>query len=92
MNITNIENTEHFTTITYWASLGNYKHVVPNEAGWSEEQLNFVNEQRKAYLYLESTSEEAKDAYERDLWYTMVRSGLFEAWEVWQTRHYITDD
>ena len=70
---------------------------------FSEKQINFILEQIHYYNNLKENEEFFDyDCYERDMWYTMNRSGLFEKndeeneteiydWSPTDTRDYITE-
>jgi hypothetical protein len=68
---------------------------------FNPEQVNFIVQQRENYESLLEDPMFYYDSYERDLWYTMNRSGLFEndennksritSWDPSHTRLYITE-
>jgi hypothetical protein len=68
---------------------------------FNEAQIDFLITQREIYLNSKDTEEFDYDSYERDMWYTMNRSGLFEDepenkteitdWTPTETRQYITE-
>lgn len=68
---------------------------------FNQEQIDFIVKQRENYLNLKIDELFDEDTYERDMWYTMNRSGLFENnksnkseltnWSVSDTRLYITE-
>lgn len=70
---------------------------------FSEKQINFILEQIHYYNNLKENEEFFDyDCYERDMWYTMNRSGLFEKddeeneteiddWSPNETRDFITE-
>jgi hypothetical protein len=45
---------------------------------FNDEQIEFLVKQRDNYLQLSEDPDFDYDWYERDMWYTMNRSGLFE--------------
>lgn len=66
--------------------------------GFNQDQVSFICEQRRMFLALIEQCEQDDipldlDGYERDMWYTMNRSGLFEEkqWGVMETRCFITE-
>ena len=68
---------------------------------FNNEQIQFIMNQRQEYLNLKRDKYFSYDSYERDLWYTMNRSGLFEKdkanksditnWNPTHTRLFITE-
>lgn len=85
--------------------------------GFNEEQIDFICDQYNAFKAARQDEGEGEkcsecgrkmpapafdlDGYERDMWYTMNRSGLFEkddenksgitSWEQYHTRRFITE-
>lgn len=69
---------------------------------FNEKQINFILKQIDDYNYAKGEDWFDYDSYERDMWYTMNRSGLFEKndeeneteiddWSPTDTRDYITE-
>jgi len=68
---------------------------------FNNEQIEFLVKQREIYLQLSEEPDFYYDAYERNMWYTMNRSGLFEKdenniteiydWGPNETRLFITE-
>jgi len=68
---------------------------------FNEEQIEFLSEQVKDFSIMKQYEYFDYDCYERDMWYTMNRSGLFEKdidnktgitnWSPNHTRKYITE-
>ncbi len=68
---------------------------------FNPEQISFIIKQRGLFLSLRKNEDFYYDTYERDMWYTMNRSGLFEKtkenksdifeWKVFETRMFITE-
>lgn len=68
---------------------------------FNSSQIDFLLKQRKNYLHLRKQKDFHYDTYERDMWYTMNQSGLFENtkdniigivnWTPQDTRLYITE-
>jgi hypothetical protein len=69
---------------------------------FNPEQVEFIFKQYKNYEQISQEEEFYYDTYERDMWYTMNRSGLFEkddeenksgitSWNSNHTRLYITE-
>jgi hypothetical protein len=82
--------------------MDNNKHIsflLDND--FNQEQIDFIVKQRENYLNIKIDELLDEDTYERDMWYTMNRSGLFENnksnkseltnWTVNDTRLYITE-
>jgi myosin-crossreactive antigen len=82
--------------------MDNNKHIsflLDND--FNQEQIDFIVKQRENYLNIKIDELFDEDTYERDMWYTMNRSGLFENnksnkseltnWTVNDTRLYITE-
>lgn len=78
------------------------------QCGFNEDQVNFIADQRNAFKEMKENARDNpeefgfdEDTYERDMWYTMNRSGLFEDddenksgitnWGVTHTRRFITE-
>lgn len=71
------------------------------ENDFNQEQIDFIVKQRENYLNTKEDEFFDEDTHERDMWYTMNRSGLFENddfnkseitnWSVSDTRLYITE-
>ena len=78
----------------------NYIDYLLND-NFNDEQINFLVKQVNDYHSQKESEYFYYDSYERDMWYTMNRCGLFEneetnkteitEWEVNETRFYITD-
>ncbi len=70
-------------------------------SGFNDEQAEFIIQQRRNYEALKEDEFFDYDSYERDMWYTMNRSGLFEKeksnksditnWDPQDTRMHITE-
>lgn len=71
------------------------------EENFNEEQIDFLCDRLTEYHNLKREEHFDYDTYERDMWYTMNRSGLFEDigeneteiydWDPYHTRMYITE-
>jgi hypothetical protein len=71
------------------------------ESDFNKEQIDFIIKQRQIYDEISKEDSFYYDSYERDMWYTMNRSGLFEkdelnkseidSWIPTYTRIYITE-
>ncbi len=69
--------------------------------GFNEEQIMFIDEQINNYMHQKEDEYFDYDSYERDMWFVMNRSGLFERdednktdifdWGPNETRSYITE-
>ena len=80
--------------------LEDYTHFL-KFMDFNEEQIKFIIKQREVYDILRKEKEFHYDTYERDMWYTMNRSGLFEreksnksqiySWNPSHTRMFITE-
>lgn len=46
--------------------------------GFNFEQIEFIKKQRAYYTLIREEEYFDEDTYERDMWYTMNQSGLFE--------------
>lgn len=98
-----------------WFDVSQYTSFL-ERWGFNEEQINFLIDQRNSYETLKRSTEIEEcecchntkevnhfdyDNYERGMWYTMNRSGLFEDdednktgitnWEPNDTRRFITE-
>lgn len=65
--------------------------------GFNSEQIEFIKKQRAYYTLIREEEYFDIDTYERDMWYTMNQSGLFEDnksditdWTPDDTRMFIT--
>lgn len=77
-----------------------YEDFLRND-DFNNEQIKFLIAQRKNYEVQRKEEYFDYDTYERDMWYTMNRSGLFEKdsenkteiydWDSSHTRLYITE-
>lgn len=71
------------------------------EENFNEKQIDFLIKQRNNFLEVSQDPEFDYDTWERDMWYTMNRSGLFEKdeenkteiydWDPNHTRFYISE-
>lgn len=68
---------------------------------FNEEQIQFINKQYENYQIIRKDEHFYYDSWERDMWYTMNQSGLFEKdeenkseiydWDPGDTRRFISE-
>lgn len=86
----------------YWKIDDGVEYTEIMGTMFNDEQLQLIQEVRDQYKAQKETEEFDEDTFERDLWYTFNRSGLFEKdddnnrsdisnWGVHHTRIYITE-